>query len=212
MRIPRLLFPISLLSSTPSRSVPATTATNAGYWTISLGGGSSTSGLVWYDLYSTYSGTPDTEVHCTFVREVGGGSKTDYPRNSVGSSSSATGKGRFSGTGAGKRKQADKVELLCDEMLVGSTGAITSNHTTFVYSWNGEAGVQSMSTHCRRRRLSFLFLLFSFSSLTPLWKLTAFLLLRYHDPPDGRNHNRRGQPGAQSHRERGRRVHLRPGL
>jgi len=30
-----------------------------GYWDLTLSGGSSSSGYVWHDVYSTYSGTPN---------------------------------------------------------------------------------------------------------------------------------------------------------
>ncbi|KAK0640619.1 hypothetical protein B0T16DRAFT_514511 [Cercophora newfieldiana] len=41
---------------------------DVGYWDLFLSGGSSSSGYSWHDVYSTYSGTPNVTVHCTYTK------------------------------------------------------------------------------------------------------------------------------------------------
>src|SRR4051794_11719240 len=60
---------LSVNSLVVSRHEPALSANlDIGYWDLFLSGGSSSSGYVWHDVYSTYSGAPNITVHCTYAR------------------------------------------------------------------------------------------------------------------------------------------------
>ena len=65
-----LLTPILSLNSLflPRNEHALPVDLEAGYWNLTLSGGSSTTGYVWHDVFSVYSGKPDTTVHCTYTR------------------------------------------------------------------------------------------------------------------------------------------------
>lgn len=61
-----LLTKLLSVNSLLARHEPANI--DVGHWDLTLSGGSSSSGYVWHDVYSIYSGTPNVTVHCTYTR------------------------------------------------------------------------------------------------------------------------------------------------